>query len=521
VTATAIPPAAAPRRVSGRQWRLLAGLCAVATMTTIDSTVVNVALPSIKSDFHAHLSSLQWVVTGYTLVFAMFMVPAGRVADVIGRDRIWACGAGLFALASVACGLAPNEETLIAGRVVQGLGAAAMKPATVAMVVAAFPSDRRGWALGVMGSALAGAAAAGPVLGGLITATLGWRLIFFINVPIAVVAVAAVWRARTETERRDAPETIDVSGAALLGASLLLLMLALVQGSQLGLRTGLVLAAAAVAVGAAFVMFELRRSSPIMELRLLRRPAYLAGNAISVMASIGFFGMLFLQSLYLQGVLRHSILVAGALLVPLGLSTLVTSRFGGRLADRMGAWYPIAGGLALMGVALLLLSQATPDSSYATHLLPAYVLEGAGWGFVSAPLNAAVIGAAGTARSGEAAGVLSTFDKFGSALGVGLASAVFDVSVRSQLSERLTAAAIPATPDRIDDLHRLLGGPDAGDRIGGLFPGGRAEALAIADAAFAHAFQLVMLGGAAVFALAVATALFSLAHQRRIDRHDS
>lgn len=503
---------------SGRQWLLLGGLCAVATMTTIDTTVVNVALPSIKSDFRADLSSIQWVVTAYTLVFAMFLVPAGRVADLIGRDRIWACGAGLFALASITCGLAPNEEVLIAGRVVQGLGAAAMKPATVAMVVAAFPAERRGWALGVMGAALAGAAAAGPVVGGLITATVGWRMIFFVNVPIAIVAVATVWRARTESDRRQGGETLDVSGAALLGASLLLLLLALVQGSQLGLRTGLALAAAAVVLGAAFVMLELRRSSPIMQLRLMRRPAYLAGNAISILASIGFFGMLFLQSLYLQGVLRYSVLVAGALLVPLGASTLATSMVGGRLADRVGPWYPIVGGLALMAAALALLSQATADSSYVGHLLPAYVMEGAGWGFVSAPLNAAVINAAGTARSGEATGVLSTLDKFGGALGVALASVVFEVSVRSELSERLAAAGIPATPERVANLQRLLGAPDVKDRIGELFAGGRPEAVAIADAAFTHAFGLVMLGGVAVFVLALAAALFGLAHQRRTDR---
>lgn len=492
-----------------RRVLLLAGTCLVGTMTTIDTTVVNIALPTIKEDFDASLSSIQWAVTSYVLVFAMLMIPAGRLADVLGRDRIWFAGAGLFALASVGCGLAPHEGVLIACRVVQGVGAAALKPATVAIVAAAF-ADRKGWALGIMGSTLAGAAALGPVVGGTITELLGWRAIFFVNVPIVAVAMALVLsagsRPRAELMRRE----VDVAGSVLLGIAVLLLVLALNQLHAWGLAaSGALLAGCGLAV-AAFVAHERRSPSPVVQLRLFRERGYLAGNVVSILTSFGFFGMFLLQSLYLQGTLGFSVQEAGLLLAPLGAATLVSSTVGGRLADRVGPRVPILAGLALGAVALLLLARAGTDASYAVDVLPSYILEGIGWGLVSAPLNMAVIDTVGVERGGEATGVLSTFDKLGAVVGavvgVALTGTLVDSQARQELPTELAREGLPPALGRSESLV---------DEVGTATRPGETslpidDVSAALNAAFMSGFRIVMLVGAAVFALALVVAYVGL-----------
>ena len=232
--------------------------------------------------------------------------------------------------------------------------------------------------------------------------------------------------------------------------------------------------AAAAALGVAFVSVELRRDAPVLELRLLRRPAFAVGNAITLLSSLGFFGAFFLQSLYLQEVAGFSIVESGLLLAPLGTATLVTSTVGGRLSDRAGPRVPIVVGLALCVAGLVVLTRAGPDSSYAAHVLSAYVLEGAGWGLVSAPLNSAVISAAGIDRAGEAAGMMSTLDKFGAALGVAVASAVFDARSDDALSGELSALGVRIDPEEIEALRHVLGTGDIRGHVERIVPGTRA-----------------------------------------------
>jgi EmrB/QacA subfamily drug resistance transporter len=401
---------------TGRHWPVLVAACLAATMTTVDATVVNVALPSIAHDLDATAGELQWSVLGYTLMFAVLLVPAGRLADLLGSERLWRVGVTMFAAASLLSALAPSGELLVAGRLLQGAGAAAMKPATVAIVAAAFGPERRGWALGVMGSTLAAAAAAGPVLGSVLVATVSWRAIFLVNLPIALLAVVLMRRGPDgQVVARGSRPRLDLVGAALLAPAMVAVVLA-VSGTET-----LALAALALALFAAFIARERRAASPIVELRLFRSRGYAVGNAISVLTSISFFGLFFLQSLLLQDVMGFSALMGGVLLVPLGAATLLSSTVGGRLADRYGSGLPIRCGLVLTTAAALLLARVDADSSYLGTVLPAYLLEGLGWGLVSAPLNSLVIGAAGDAHHGEAAGVMATLDKLGAALGVGIA----------------------------------------------------------------------------------------------------
>jgi EmrB/QacA subfamily drug resistance transporter len=404
-------------RVRGRQRLILFAACGAAAMTTVDTTVVNVALPSMARDLDASLGTIQWVVVVYTLVFAVLMVPAGRIADLLGHERVWRVGASVFALASLLCAVAPSEELLIGGRVLQGVGAAAMKPTTVAMVASAFGPERRGWALGIMGSTLAAAAALGPVIGSAIVSAVSWRAIFLINLPIAAAAILILRRA-TRGELTTAPgnvDGLDAAGAVLLGGAMLSIVLAL-TGTEPA-----ILAPAFAVLLVAFLWRERRAREPIVQLALFRVRAYAVGNVVSVLTSVGFFGMFFLLSLYLQGPLGYSALAGGALLVPLGACTLISSTIGGRLSDRFGSRRPMILGLVLTTAAPLLLSRVGPDSRYVTDVLPAFVLEGLGWGLVSAPLNALVIGAASNRHSGEAAGVMATLDKLGAAVGVALA----------------------------------------------------------------------------------------------------
>jgi EmrB/QacA subfamily drug resistance transporter len=493
-----------------RQLLVLTASGGVAAMTTIDTTVVNVALPSIRSEFNASITSVQWVVTSYTLVFAILMVPAGRIADMFGRERVWAAGVAIFAIASLGCALAPNLGFLLAGRVVEGIGAAAIKPTTVAMVAAAFPADRRGWALGIMGSALAGAAAFGPAIGGTLAEAFGWRAIFVVNVPIAVAAITVMRRIAASAAPAERSGRVDVTGAGVLGSCLLLIILALTQADEWGARWTLGLLAAAAALGVLFVIVELRSDAPVLELRLLKRPAFAAGNAITMLTSLGFFGAFFLQSLYLQEVAGFSIVESGLLLAPLGTATLVTSMVGGRLSDRVGPRVPIAVGLALCLAGLVLLTRVGPDSSYAGHVLAAYVLEGAGWGLASAPLNSAVISAAGIDRAGQAAGLMSTLDKFGAALGVAVASAVFTARSDDALSDELSAVGVRLDSHQIQELRHVLGSDEIQGHVGRIVPGDPSAALRAVDAAFMASFDLVMALSAAVFGLALLIAVLGL-----------
>jgi EmrB/QacA subfamily drug resistance transporter len=498
-----------------RQALVLTASCGVAAMTTLDTTVVNVALPSIKAEFNAPLSSVQWVVTTYTAVFAILMVPAGRLADMFGRERMWTAGAATFAIASLASGAAPNLELLVASRVVQGIGAAAMKPTTVAMVAAAFPAERRGWALGIMGSALAGAAALGPAIGGVLAETLGWRAIFLVNAPIALAAILVLRHVAAPGERAAPGGRVDVAGAGLLGSCLLLIILAITEAQDWGGGWALAMLAAAAALGVTLVVVELRQDTPMLELRLLRRPAFAAGNAITLLTSLGFFAAFFLQSLYLQEVAGFSILESGLLLAPLGIATLLTSTVGGRLSDRVGARVPIAVGLTLCATGLLLLAQAEPDSSYLTHLMPAYVLEGAGWGLASAPLNSAVISAAGIDRAGQAAGVMSTLDKFGAAVGVGAASAIFNARSDDAISGELSQRGISIDPQQLDELKRALGTNNLLGQIERILPVDPSAALAALNDAFMAGFGLIMALSAAVFAVALLVTVVGLRTEPR------
>jgi EmrB/QacA subfamily drug resistance transporter len=493
-----------------RQALVLTASCGVAAMTTLDTTVVNVALPSIKAEFNAPITSVQWVVTSYTVVFAILMVPAGRIADMFGREKMWTAGAATFAIASLASGAAPSLELLLVSRVVQGIGAAAMKPTTVAMVAAAFPAERRGWALGIMGSALAGAAALGPAIGGVIAETLGWRAIFLVNAPIALAAILVLRRVAAPAARPAAGGTIDVTGAGLLGSCLLLIILALTQGEVWGGQWTLAMLAAAAALGVTLVVVELRQDTPMLDLRLLRRPAFAAGNAVTLLTSLGFFAAFFLQSLYLQEVAGFSILESGLLLAPLGIATLLTSTVGGRFSDRVGPRVPIVVGLILCVAGLGLLWQAGPDSSYLTHVMPAYVLEGAGWGFASAPLNSAVISAAGIDRAGEAAGVMSTLDKFGAALGVAVASTVFDSRSDDAISGELSALGVQTDPQQLDELKRALGASDLGSQVERIVPGDPSAVLSGLHEAFMAGFGRVMALSAVVFGLALLVAVVGL-----------
>jgi predicted MFS family arabinose efflux permease len=267
-----------------------------------------------------------------------------------------------------------------------------------------------------MGSTLAAAAASGPVIGSVLVSAISWRAIFLVNLPIALVAVLVLRRAtRDGTAPTGSVNGLDSSGAALLGLAMLGAVLA-ISGTA-----AVALGPAAAGLLVAFVLRERRAREPIVQLSLFRIRAYAVGNAISVLTSVGFFGMFFLQSLYLQGPLGYSALLGGVLLVPLGAATLLSSTIGGRLSDRWGSRLPMVAGLVLTTAAPLLLSRVDAQSNYVTEVLPAYVLEGLGWGLVSAPLNALVIGAATNAHSGEAAGVMGTLDKLGGAVGVAIA----------------------------------------------------------------------------------------------------
>jgi EmrB/QacA subfamily drug resistance transporter len=376
-------------------------------IAALDSTVVGIALPSIGRTFGAPLPTLQWVVTGYLLTLAAFLLLGGSLGDRFGRARVFSVGVGWFAVASVACGLAPSAPWLIAGRVLQGMGAALLAPASLAILQASFQPRDRPRAIGAW-SGLGGlATAAGPLIGGYLISIGSWRWVFFINVPIALAVLAITRRHVPETRDPEATGRVDVAGAVLAVVWLTGATYALIEGPSKGWTSAVVVGGLVVAVGGfvVFVVAERGAAHPMLPLGLFRARQFSAANGVTFVIYGALGGALFLLPVERQVVSGYTPLQSGLTLLPVTIIMLLFSARSGRLASRIGPRLQMSVGPLVVAVGLALLSRMTPNGSYLVDVFPAVVIFGAGLAITVAPLTSTAMGAAPPEHAGVASAV--------------------------------------------------------------------------------------------------------------------
>jgi EmrB/QacA subfamily drug resistance transporter len=421
VTSTEPAPTGA---TTAQRWVL--ALTAVGSfMVILDMLVVATALTAIQRDLHASMADLEWTVNAYTLSFAVLLMTAASLGDRYGRRRIFTVGLALFSLSSVACALAPNVGALVAARAVQGVGAAAVMPLALGLLNAAFPPQRRGWALGIFGSVTGLAAALGPIIGGSLTQGLAWQWIFWINVPVGLITIPLVFKHIPES--RGPAAQIDIPGLVLFTPAAVGLVWALVRSDAAGWSSAEVLGAlgAGVVLTAAFLRREAMASAPMLPLRLFRSPAFSAGNTIIFLLNATMTGSIFFMTQYQQVALGHGPLAAGLRLLPWGLPPLLLATRSGALADRLGEKPLVLIGMLLQAVGMGWIAIiATGDVSYWQFLVP-MALGGVGFTFAIPAVTKAVISSGAREDIGKASGAYSTMRQLGGAFGVAVLSAAF------------------------------------------------------------------------------------------------
>ena len=429
-----------------RKWWTLAAVSFGLFMIMLDNTVVNVALPSIQRELGADLSSLEWIVTGYALTFAALMLIGGKLADAYGRRLIFVIGIAVFTLASLACGLASSGEALIAARVAQGVGAALMNPATLSIIAVTFPPRQRGTAIGIWAGTSALALALGPLIGGLLTEHASWNWIFFVNVPIGVLGIAASFLLIDES-RDESHERLDLPGLATSGLGLFALTYGLIEGNNFGWGSVRIVGAFVVAAVSltVFVLLERRQRAPMLDLTLFRNRTYVGANLAMLLVALAMFGVFFFVSLYMQNVLGYSAVEAGAAFLPMTVLIILIAPLAGRASDRWGSRWLITGGMVLLAVQLAYFSQLSDDATFWV-LLPALVLGGFGMSMTMTPSSAAAMRAVPVEKAGIGSAVLNACRQVGGSTGIALMGAI--------MASRLTSP--PTTASFMDGFELAL-----------------------------------------------------------------
>lgn len=406
-----------------RQWWTLAGTCAGLFLLMLDSTVVALALPSIRHDIGATAAGLQWAMNAYLLAITVFVVTAGRLGDMFGRKRLFLAGMVVFAFGSVVSGLADDELTLIAGRVLQGVGAAPMLPLSLAIVCHAFPAEQQARALGIWAGISAVALGIGPLAGGGLV-DLDWRLIFWINLPIAALGIAIAARYAPESTDPGSGQTIDYPGLLALSVGLTAVVLALVQAQVWA--TGLVLALALLGLASLAAFWRIERSGrePIVDFALFRNGPYFGASAAAFALVGAYWAVMFFQSQYLQDVRGHSAVLSGLLILPVTVPMIFVSPFSARLIARFGARLLMTVGMVCSVVGLLVLTQVDADSPYVL-LLAGYLPFGIALGLVYAPMSTAAMAAMPPEKVGIASGVLAMDRVMAGTIALAATGAVF------------------------------------------------------------------------------------------------
>jgi EmrB/QacA subfamily drug resistance transporter len=493
---------------SAERWVLLASILG-SSMSFIDGTVVNLALPALQSTLHATAADVQWVVESYTLTLAALLLLGGALGDQAGRRRTFVVGIALFAIASGACGFAPDIEWLIAARAVQGVGAALLVPGSLALISATIASDRRGRAIGTWSGWSAATAGVGPVLGGWLIQAASWRWLFWLNLPIAALTLAISLRKVPESRAPGASRGLDGWGAALVTAGLGGLVFGLIEAPRRGLGDPLILAGlgGGVLLLAGFLLAEGRVSYPMVPLDLFGSSTFAGANLLTFFLYAALGGVFYFLPFDFIQVRRYSATAAGAALLPFLVLMFGLSRSTGRLVDRYGARVPLIVGPLITGVGFGLLGLSGKEGSYWTTLFPGIVVMGLGMAVSVAPLTTTVMGAVDSSHTGLASGINNAVSRAAGLLAVAAFGALAALRFDSVLMQRLSEL-------RVSSQVRQLLASEKGRLAGATIPPSLPQHLQSVlrdaiDVSFVEAFQLVMLL-AAVLAVAGSVSAWGL-----------
>jgi EmrB/QacA subfamily drug resistance transporter len=415
----------------------------------IDASIVNVALPSIGSHLHFARADLSWVVNAYTLTFGGFLLLGGRMADLLGRRRMFMIGLVLFSVASFGGGIAQSEAWLIAARAIQGLGAALVSPAALSIITTTFAEGaERNRALGIWGAVAGAGGAAGVLLGGILTSGLSWRWVLFVNVPIGIAAALLAPRTLVESRAEDGAKTFDLPGAVTVTAGLALLVYAVVDAvnSGWGSTTTLLRLAGAAVLLIAFLIIELRQRHPLMPFSIFRLRTLRGANIVGLLIGMSLFSMFFFISLYLQNVLHDSPIQAGISYLPLAVGIIVSAGVASQLVTRLGFKTPLIAGLLLIAGGLLWFSQVpAPGGSFAADVLGPSLLAAVGLGFAFVPVTIAAMSGTEPHEAGLASGLINTSQQVGGALGLAILATIANSRTQSLFHGGTHSAAVALT----------------------------------------------------------------------------
>jgi EmrB/QacA subfamily drug resistance transporter len=411
-----------------RRWKALALICSAFFMTVLDVAIVNVALPTIKTSLHFSQPNLQWVITAYSLTFGGFLLLGGRIGDLLGRRRVFMLGTGLFTLASLTCGLAQNEAMLIVARGVQGLGAALISPAVLAIISTTFTEGaERNKALGVSGAVAGSGAAFGVLLGGVLTRYLGWEWIFFVNVPVGAIVLLLTTRFVRESHADAESKRYDAAGAVTVTAGLIILVYAISRAPFEGwasVRTIALLAVSAVLIGI-FLWLESHVAAPLLRLGIFRLRTLAGANIVGFLLAGSLFAMFFLLTFYLQQVLGYSALQAGGAFLATAGTVVVVAGIAQMLVTRVGVKPILATGLLFLTISQLRYTHLPVHGRYVSDLMPFFFIAGIGLAFSFIPVTIAALAGVAPHEAGLASGLINTSQQVGGAIGVAVASTVF------------------------------------------------------------------------------------------------
>jgi EmrB/QacA subfamily drug resistance transporter len=414
-----------PELTYGRRMLILAICCMSLLIVSLDVTIVNVALPSIQRELHASVSGLQWIIDAYTLVLASFLILSGSTADRVGRRRIFQIGLAAFTLGSLLCSLAPSLGWLVAFRAIQALGGSMLNPVALSIIANTFVEPKeRARAIGVWGAVVGISMSLGPIVGGLLVETVGWRGIFWVNIPVGLAALALTARYVPES-RAEHARKVDPVGQALVIITLAFLIYGIIEGPGSGWTSSKIIVCFFVALAAliAFIRYERRRPEPLIDLRFFRSAPFSGATLIAVFAFAALGGFLLLNTLYLQDVRGYSALQAGLYSVPMAAMTIIFAPLSGRIVGTRGPRLPlIVAGIAITASGILL-TRLTATTSMA-WLIGAYVIFGIGFGLVNAPITNTAVSGMPRAQAGVAAAVASTSRQVGGSLGVAVMGSV-------------------------------------------------------------------------------------------------
>ena len=433
-------------------------------LSVVDHGSVLVALPNIEEHFQSDLSLVQWVVVGHALAISVLLLPMGRLGDIAGRKRVYIVGFAVFVAAAAVAGFSANLQMLIVAKVIQGIGSAALQGNWMAIIISAFPGTERGKVLGINLSVVGAGAIIGPALGGLVISTLGWRWVFFINVPAGLFAIAAAVLIlsgnRPSTEGRDDPRaSFDWAGAALSGTALLLLLLMMGNGDRLGWSSFVVIVGSLtlIVLVASFIWWELRTPSPMLELRLFKNRLFALGVTAGLTSFLGSSGLRFMMPFYLQRVLGYSPKEVGLLLIPAAMSLVIIGPLSGRLSDKFGWRRFTMGGLVLSAAALFALATTLSESSSMVFIIGMLVLQSSGTALFNSPNNSSILSTVERSRYGVVSALTQLVRNSGNVASIAMSTTIVVITMGSRgLEPSLDSVSTESAGAFVAGLHRAF-----------------------------------------------------------------